>query len=441
MNEAGEDEGVACSGADSDRNSVAMSLSIDLKKLLEYFRIEDSDLEALGQLRGALEANADELVDRFYEHLEKFPETKRLLEDDAVRKRLAESQRQYLLSIADPLIDDDYVEQRSRVGRAHERVGLDTRWYLGAYALYLSLVLPVVYEEVGDDLSNLNKTVTALQKRLLLDAEIAIRQYIERREADLVELNEKLRAEAGSLSEEVEATYKDLRLSQARARQAERLASVATLISGLAHEVGTPMSVIRGHAEALESAVEGERATWRLNMILEQIDRITGIIQALLNMARPQDSMRTAVDLHQTIDTTVSFLTEKLRRRSVEVERELSELPSVVADPEKMQQVLLNLMINAIDAMPDGGKLGVSLEVDGDEAVLRVSDTGAGMTPEQIDHIFDPFYTTKPAGRGNGLGLVVVEGIVGEHSGRIDVSSTVGSGTTFSVRLPLSAAS
>ncbi len=414
-----------------------MPVAVDLKNLLEYFRIEPEDLEALSRLHGPLERHADELVSAFYAHLDKFPETHRLLGDDAVRAKLYESQRQYLMSLASPVIDDDYVEQRSRIGQSHERVGLDTRWYLGAYALYLSLVLPVVYEAVGDDLDVLNRTVSALQKRLLFDAEIAIRQYIERRESELVELNEKLRAEAGSLSEEVEATYKDLRLSQARARQAERLASVATLISGLAHEVGTPMSVIRGHAEALENAVEGERATWRLNMILEQIDRITGIIQALLNMARPQDSMRTAVDLHRAIDTTISFLTEKLRRRGVQIERQLADLPSVVADPEKMQQVLLNLMINGIDAMPEGGKLTVALARDGDEAVLRVSDTGAGMTPEQIGHIFDPFYTTKPAGRGNGLGLVVVEGIVGEHSGRIDVSSTLGEGTTFSVRLPM----
>ncbi|MDP6979578.1 MAG: protoglobin domain-containing protein [Myxococcota bacterium] len=412
-------------------------VAVELKNLLGYFGIEPEDLEALSRLHIPLERHADELVEAFYQHLGRYPETRRLLEDDAVRMRLAESQRQYLMSLASPVIDDDYVEQRSRIGQAHERVGLDTRWYLGAYALYLTLILPVVYEAVGDDLQVLNRTVSALQKRLLFDAEIAIRQYIERRESELVELNEKLRAEAGSLSEEVKATYKDLRLSQARARQAERLASVATLISGLAHEVGTPMSVIRGHAEALESAVEGERATWRLNMILEQIDRITGIIQALLNMARPQDSMRTAVDLHHAIDTTLSFLTEKLRRRGVEVERQLADLPSVVADPEKMQQVLLNLMINGIDAMPEGGKLTVRLIKDGDEAVLRVSDTGAGMTPEQIGHIFDPFYTTKPAGRGNGLGLVVVEGIVGEHSGRIDVTSTPGKGTTFSVRLPM----
>lgn len=415
-----------------------MPVGPDVQELLRYFRIESSDLEALARLREPLEAHADELVAGFYEHLDAFPDTRRLLEDDGVRKRLAASQRSYLLSLANPVIDEQYMEQRSQVGQTHERVGLPTRWYLGAYALYLNLVLPVVYEAVGNDWPAIRQTVAALQKRLLFDAEIAIRQYIVRRELELVELNERLRAEAGSLTEEVEATYKDLRLSQARARQAERLASVATLISGLAHEVGTPMSVIRGHAEALGSVVEGDRSVWRINMILEQIDRITGIIQALLNMARPQDSMRTAIQLERTIDSTISFLTDRLRRRGVEIEKQIRANPEVVADPEKIQQVLLNLMINAIDAMPEGGTLGVSLEQDADEAVLRVSDTGAGMPPELIDHIFDPFYTTKPAGRGNGLGLVVVEGIVGEHSGRIDVSSTPGEGTTFSVRLPLS---
>jgi len=413
-----------------------MPPSPDLKSLLLYFRIDESDLQALQGLQGVLEAHADELVNRFYQHLDRFPETRRLLEDDAVRRRLAASQRNYLLSLASPVIDDDYLDQRTQVGRIHEQVGLDTRWYLGAYALYLNLVLPIVYEAVGDDLVQLNKTVSALQKRLLLDAEIAIRQYIERRESELVELNERLLAEAGSLSEEVEATYKDLRLSQARARTAERLASVATLISGLAHEVGTPMSVIRGHTEALDGDVQSDRARWRLDIILQQIDRITGIIHSLLNMARPQDSIRKAIDLRQTVETSLSFLTEKLRRRGVSVELRLSDMPRVVADEEKMQQVLLNLIINAIDAMPQGGTLGVDLDLEGEEAVIRISDTGEGMTPDQTEHIFDPFYTTKPAGQGNGLGLVVVQGIVGEHSGRIDVSSVRGEGTTFSVRLP-----
>jgi signal transduction histidine kinase len=171
-------------------------------------------------------------------------------------------------------------------------------------------------------------------------------------------------------------------------------------------------------------------------MILEQIDRITGIIQALLNMARPRESLRTAVDLSATLDTTLAFLTEKLRRRHVSVTRNVDDVPSVTADPEKLQQVFLNLLINAVDAMPEGGTLSIALEREGAFVVVRIADSGTGIPHDQIDNIFEPFYTTKPAGRGNGLGLVVVKGIMDEHDGSIDVRSEEGSGTEFTVRFP-----
>jgi len=238
------------------------------------------------------------------------------------------------------------------------------------------------------------------------------------------------------LTLEVEETHQDLQKTEARAREAEQLASTATLISGLAHEIGTPMGVIRGHAEALGSAVEGKRAAWRLNMILDQIDRITGIIQALLNMARPRESLRSSVSLSATLDTTLAFLTEKIRRRGVSVAKDIDDIPEITADPEKLQQVFLNLLINAVDAMPEGGTLSIAVAREEDFAVVRIADTGTGIPSDQIENIFEPFYTTKPAGRGNGLGLVVVKGIMDEHSGSIEVHSEDGAGTEFTVRFP-----
>lgn len=413
-----------------------MTDSDDLDQLLAFFRIEQPDLDALTKLRTPLEQHADALVESFYRHLERFPEPRALLRDAKVRERLFQSQRSYLISLAEPCIDLAYVEQRALIGMAHERAGLDTRWYLGAYALYFGQLVPVIRKYLGHDPDAMETAVVALQKRLAFDSELAIRQYIDRRECDLQRLNEQLRAEGRSLTRQVEETHHDLRKTEARAQEAEQLASVATLISGLAHEIGTPMSVIRGHAEALASAVREERASWRLNMILEQTDRITGIIQALLNMARPRDSLRTAVDLSATLDTTLAFLTEKLKRRRVIVSKDVQQIPKITADPEKLQQVFLNLLINAIDAMPEGGKLSIALERDGAFSLVRIADSGGGIPRDQIERIFEPFYTTKPAGRGNGLGLVVVKGILDEHGGSIDVRSEPGEGTEFTVRFP-----
>lgn len=414
-----------------------MSDSNDLDALLDFFRLEKTDLDLLAQLRAPLEQHADELLERFYDHLEQFPEPQALLGDARLREHLREVQRDYLLSLAEPVIDRAYFEQRARIGMTHERVGLDTRWYFGAYSFYFSLLVPVIREHLGHDPSTMDAAIAALQKRLVFDSEIAIRQYIERRERDLRRFNEQLKAEGKSLTLEVEETQQDLRKTEARAREAEQLASTATLISGLAHEIGTPMGVIRGHAEALGGAVEGERAAWRLNMILEQIDRITGIIHALLNMARPpRESLCTSVELSATVDATLAFLTEKLRRRGVSVVKDISDIPEITADPEKLQQVFLNLLINAVDAMPEGGTLSIAFRREGEFAVVGIADTGSGIPSDQIESIFEPFYTTKPAGRGNGLGLVVVKGIMEELSGSIEVVSEEGVGTEFTVCFP-----
>jgi len=404
---------------------------------LDFFRLDQADLDALGGLRDAIEENADRVVHAFYEHLLRFPETQHLLRDDAVRSRLLVQQRAYLISLTEPVIDDTYIQSRIRIGAAHERIGLDTQWYLGAYALYINLLIPVIQDAAGPDPVSIERAHSAMVKRLMFDAEVAIRQYIDRREHDLTHLNLELQAASRSLTREVDSTTRTLRRTEARAVAAEQLASVATLITGLAHEIGTPMGVIRGHAESLEGAVEGERARWRLNMILEQIDRITSIIQSLLNIARPKRSRRVPVNLMEPLDASIAFLSEKLRRRSVVVEKRYEPVPRTIGDPEKMQQIFLNLFINAIDAMPDGGTLGITLRlVDPKTIAIKVSDTGSGIPAEELETIFEPFYTTKAAGHGNGLGLVVVQGIVGEHGGEIEARSELGKGTEFEIHLP-----
>ena len=410
----------------------------DLGALRHFFRLDDEDLAALAELEEAFDARADELVGRFYEHLMQFPATAALLADQGVRKRLLEQQRAYLISLTSPVIDEAYVTQRIRIGAAHERVGLETRWYLGAYSLYFSLLVPVICEALAADRERCERAIAALNKRLNFDSEIAIHQYIDRRETELRKLNLELEKAGRALSREVDETRGDLQRTQARAQAAEQLASVATLVTGLAHEIGTPMGVIRGHTEALESAVQGDRAEWRLGMILEQIDRITGIIQSLLNIARPRETLRVPISLQEPLETSLAFLTEKLKARGVEVEAQVEPAPLVIGDPERMQQVFLNLFINAIDAMAGGGTLRVGIRPsdDGEAVEVHVSDTGPGVNPGELESLFDPFYTTKPAGHGSGLGLVVVDGIVGDHGGEIEATCPESGGLHFTIRLP-----
>jgi len=412
----------------------------EFEERLAFLILTETDRALLAGLGPLLERHADRFLSSFYRHLLSFDGTRHLLSDPAVKERLLTKQREYLLSLATPGFDDRYVEERVRMGEVHQRIGLDLRWYMGAYSLYFSLLAPVIGEAFRGDSERVNQTLVALVKLLMLDAQLALEAYNERRERDLEHLTRELSEASRSLAREHSLTEQELRETELRARAAENLASVATLVAGLAHEIGTPMGVIRGHAEALESAVQGEKAQWRARTIRDQIDRISAIIQSLLNIARPRQAVRVPVDIAEVADTAIAFLSEKLGRRDVTVERHYAATPSVRGDPDKLQQLFLNLFLNAIDAMPEGGRLRATIRISAAREIeITISDTGTGIAAADLPHVFTPFFTTKPAGRGSGLGLVVAQDIVADHGGQLDVTSAVDRGTTFTIRLPLGA--
>jgi signal transduction histidine kinase len=411
----------------------------EFEERLAFLAVTETDRSLLADLAPLLDRHAERFVSAFYRHLLSFESTRRLLSDPAVKDRLLTKQREYLLSLATPALDERYVEERVRIGEVHERIGLDPRWYLGAYSLYFSLLAPAISESFRGDPERVSQTLAALVKVLMLDSQLALEAYNARRGQELEHLNRELSEVSRSLAREQRVIQHELRETESRARAAENLASVATLVAGLAHEIGTPMGVIRGHAEALESAVEGEKAQWRARTIREQIDRISAIIQSLLNIARPRQAICVPVDLAGVADTAIAFLAEKLGRRGVEVERDYAEKSAAVrGDPDKLQQLFLNLFLNAIDAMPEGGRLRVAIRTIAEREVeIAVSDSGTGIAAADLPHVFTPFFTTKPAGRGSGLGLVVAEGIVADHRGHLEVSSEIGTGTEFRIRLPI----
>jgi signal transduction histidine kinase len=419
----------------SPKTLVLMPQPADPRELALFFQYGPEERALLAGLRPTLEKHADDLVAAFYRHLLSFPETQRLLRDQEVTKRLLTKQRQYLLSLAGPEIDAAYIEARRRIGEVHARVGLEPRWYLGAYSLYKSLLEPIIL--AADD--GERGAAVALGRLLLLDASLALDAYMEGHERDLEYLNRELAASGRRLARDLERSDTALRHTAERARAAERLASIGTLVAGLAHEIGTPMGVIQGHAKLLEGAVNGDNARWRLRTIQDQISRISRIIQSLLNMARPGRPRRVPVDVSALLDNTVAFLTEKLARREVTVARDYAPgVPSVPGDPERLQQVFLNLFLNAIDAMPRGGELRIAIGHQASDVEVRVADSGHGIPAGDVERIFEPFYTTKAAGEGSGLGLSVVQGIVAEHHGAIDVLRSDDRGTEFRLLLPTS---
>jgi signal transduction histidine kinase len=347
-------------------------------------------------------------------------------------------QREYLLSLASPRCDADFYEDRRRIGEAHERAGLEPRWYLGAYSTYLSLLTPMIADAFANDSARGVDTLVALQKVLIFDAQVAMEAYIERNQRDFEALTDELAKASRQLTRDFEDQGRELREAREWARSAEERVAMATLVAGLAHEIGTPMGVIQGHAKMLEPSVTGADAKWRLETIQEQIGRITKIIRALLKMSHPEKrSSHGPLRLESVLDTTLSFVSENLFRSNVAVHRAFEPVPDLAGDKERLQQLFLNLFINAIDVMPDGGDLGVSLARAKGGIEVRVSDTGFGISAADLARVFEPFYTTKPTGEGTGLGLMVVRTIVLEHGGEIDVTSTEGSGTEFRIRFPV----
>jgi signal transduction histidine kinase len=416
-----------------------MPLPADPRELAEFFQYGSEERAHLRKLGPTLEKHADAFVAAFYRHLLSFPETQALLRDPEVTERLLAKQHAYLVSLAGPEIDAAYVAARRRIGEVHARIGLEPRWYLGAYALYASLLMPMVLSadlDPGGDGAEGRRAAIALGRLLLLDSSLAIDAYMEGHERDLEYLNRELAASGRRLAKDLERTDTALRHTAERARAAERLASIGTLVAGLAHEIGTPMGVIQGHAKLLEGAVTGDNARWRLRTIQDQIGRISRIIQSLLNMARPGRPRRVLIDVAVLLDNTLAFLTEKLARREIAVTRDYAPVPPVPGDPERLQQVFLNLLLNAADAMPKGGELRLALGLHGTEVEVHVADTGHGIPAGDLERIFEPFYTTKAAGEGSGLGLSVVQGIVAEHHGAIEVLRSDDTGTEFRLLFP-----
>jgi two-component system, NtrC family, sensor kinase len=220
----------------------------------------------------------------------------------------------------------------------------------------------------------------------------------------------------------------------------EKMASIGLLAAGVAHEVNTPLTGISSFTQMLlENADPADPRTVLLEKIERQTFRAAKIVNGLLNLSRQgkPSSEPTSVDLNAVITDVFALLEHQFEVGRIKIRRELADVPVLVVGLEhQLQQVFLNLFLNARDAMPSGGWLVVSTRVDGDRVIAEVADTGSGIPTEHLARIYDPFFTTKAIGRGTGLGLSISYGIVREHDGEIHCDSGVGQGTRFTLSLP-----
>jgi two-component system, NtrC family, sensor kinase len=220
--------------------------------------------------------------------------------------------------------------------------------------------------------------------------------------------------------------------------QTEKLTSLGLLAAGVAHEVNTPLAVISNYIQMLAKQMpEDDPRHSIIEKIVKQTFRASEIVNNLLNFSRTGPSELADVDVNRVVEETLSLVAHPLKTSQIQVVKQLSTpLPPVRGSANKLQQVFLNLFLNARDAMPLGGMLEVRTSSHNGAVEVEVVDTGNGIPREHIHKIFDPFFTTKPGGRGTGLGLSVSYGIIKEHAGKIDVRSTPGRGTSFHVEFP-----
>jgi signal transduction histidine kinase len=256
---------------------------------------------------------------------------------------------------------------------------------------------------------------------------------------------ETLQAEVERATADLRAANRELleaaqRLFAARRElaQSQRLALAGQMAASVAHQVGTPLNVISGYVQLLRARhEEGSPDGERLRTVQEQIARVTGIVQSLLDQTRrPLPELRPLAPA-AIVDSLAELVRPSLVGRGVTLDLEVEPaLPVVDVDPPLLEQALLNLVTNAIDAMPEGGTLTVAARRDGDGVALLVTDSGAGIPAEDLARVFDPLFTTKPLGKGTGLGLPILREMVEAQRGSVRLSSRPGHGTTAEVHLP-----
>lgn len=273
-------------------------------------------------------------------------------------------------------------------------------------------------------------------------------------------VQEELDRAYANMEQQVQARTLELQRKQAQLVYADKMAALGQLVAGVAHEINTPLGAIKSNtdtlmrsmqrlAEAIEQTTQTQDAaplrrvaklletSVKLNAINEQaVERIVGIVSSLRQFARLDQAAIDSVDLHQAIDNTLVLVQHQLKHR-IQVHKEYGVLPLVQCHPEQINQVFMNLLVNAGHAIEGKGDIFIRTWPEGERVAVELRDTGKGIPPESLARIFDPGFTTKGVGVGTGLGLSIVHGIVDEHHGSIEVESEPGRGTTFRVWLPI----
>jgi two-component system NtrC family sensor kinase len=249
-----------------------------------------------------------------------------------------------------------------------------------------------------------------------------------------------------NLEQKVEERTQELKATQSQLLRSEKLAAVGALAATVAHEINNPLTGVYTYIRLMERKIDQgqhapadiEKFKGYLDTMRREVERTAAIVQNLLDFTRPKEPVRKPMSLPKVVEESLSLVGNKLRLNNIEVVNGMHPLPDIMADPAHMKQVFINLMINACEAMEEGGTLTIGCECNEAEntVTVEIHDTGVGIEAENLARIFDPFFSTKE--KGTGLGLSVVHGIVSRHNGKVAIESAPGSGTHLRIMLPIS---
>ncbi|MEK7788688.1 MAG: ATP-binding protein [Planctomycetota bacterium] len=256
----------------------------------------------------------------------------------------------------------------------------------------------------------------------------------------LEEDREQQRLELGKRVRELRHAYEELKSMQNQLLQAEKMASIGLLASSLAHELDTPLTTISGYCELLAEDINDERFLGRIQIISEQILKCQKTIRNMLDFARKSSCEKKLCNVHHLINNTLLLVEHRLKIHKIKLHKTFDEkVPPLLVDGNQIQQVILNLVNNAVDSLPQGGDMCIETRLNKEAKSVEVAfeDNGIGISGEDQKRVFTPFFTTKEPGKGTGLGLSICNNIISAHNGKITLESRVGNGTRFTISLPV----
>jgi len=400
-------------GLSGPRYNPEMAESV-FNELKRYVGFTERDADRVRRLGEIVRPQIPQIVARFYDVLLRHPGAARVFSGPEQIERLRTKLSDWLDTLFCGVYDDAYSHHRSQIGRTHVRVGLNQHYMFGA----MEIIRQELHRSVNDaGVPDAEEMLDSLNKLLTLETGVMLETF---QEAN----SEQLRA--------IERIALGERLSRA-----ERLAEIGQLAASLAHEIKNPLAGISGAVQVMRDATPGDDPHFPiLAEILRQIDRLDGTVEDLLVYARPKVPQLRTCNPAEVMQRTVTLLHKQPPLSSVCLEINCDpSLPNVDLDPDQIEQVLINVILNAVQASRAGGVVRVAAQADSASFELLVHDSGHGMSDSVRRRAFEPFFTTKA--RGTGLGLAICRQIIQAHNGSMDLQSEPGVGTTVVIRLPL----